>query len=70
MADYAGASTVVTGTFGVDDSVADLEVIDMTPMLFQRYKNIDPFFKIFNAINGQRTRQNGGTNPDTLDSRS
>lgn len=67
MADYAGASTVVTGTFGVDDRVTALDVIDMTPMLFQRYKNIDPFFKIFNAINGQRTRMNGGKNPDAID---
>ena len=58
MADLAQASTVLTGTLGVEDVLSSKQIIDMTPGLQKLYKEIDPMFRIFNALPKGRTAKN------------
>lgn len=43
-------ATVLTGTLGVEDVLANKKVRDVTPGLQHLYKEISPLFRIFNAL--------------------
>lgn len=58
MADFKQAATVLTGTLGADDVQSAKQIIDMTPGLQRLYKNIDPLFRIYNALSRGRTATN------------
>jgi len=42
--------TVLTGTLGVEDVLANKKVRDVTPGLQHLYKDISPLFRVFNAL--------------------
>lgn len=43
-------ATVLTGTLGVEDVLANKKVRDVTPGLQHLYKDISPLFRVFNAL--------------------
>ncbi|MBD3224931.1 MAG: hypothetical protein GF313_09385, partial [Caldithrix sp.] len=51
-------ASVLTGTLGVDDVNTNKKVRDVTPGLQKKYKNIDPLFRIYNALPAGRVAKN------------
>ena len=58
MADFKQAATVIRGTLGADDVQSAKQIIDMTPGLQRLYRNIDPLFRIYNALSRNRRATN------------
>ena len=50
MSDMVQSASTIQGTIGVDDVLADKQIIDMTPTLEKLYVNDSPLFRIFNMM--------------------